>query len=97
MPDEPTPEATPAARTSRRMAWAMVWMMVSTVLLVAASFVVSVRISNERVQQFCALVVGSDNAYQAAPPSNLTPTGRQLAADMHDLRTKLNCPKDPKP
>ena len=79
------------------MAWARVWMMVSTVLLVATSFVISVRLSNERVQQFCALVVGFDDAYQAAPHDKLSPTGQRLAADMHDLRKKLDCPKESKP
>lgn len=97
MPDDETTKAAPAPRASRRMAWAMVWMMVSTVLLVGASLYVSVRISNERVQQFCALVVSTDDAYAAAPRSKLTPTGQRIADNMHTLRLALNCPEESQP
>jgi hypothetical protein len=41
-------------------------------------------------QRWCALMVGMDDAYRQVPPT--TPTGRNVAAEIHRLRRSLGCP-----
>lgn len=88
---------TTAAHPNWLRRWSLVAIVVSCVALSVITLVVSVEINNARIRQFCALVVSTDNAYQAAPPSKLSKTGQQIAADMHALRKSLGCPKGSKP
>lgn len=92
MPDDQVRE--PVPRMSRRMAWSLVAVVVSCVILCVVTLVVSIEIGNARLRQFCALVVSTDDAYQAAPPARLGATGQRIAADTHALRRSLDCPKE---
>ena len=55
----------------------------------AASRAANEETVRETSQKWCKIVTTLDNAYRAQPPTS--PTGRQLAQDMHQLRIDLDC------
>ncbi len=62
---------------------------VTILIMLSINVFVSNYQANEEGRKLCALMTTLDTAYQAAPPS--TPTGRQVAADVHHLRDTLGC------
>ncbi|MFE9960108.1 hypothetical protein [Micromonospora sp. NPDC005299] len=55
-----------------------------------SSMVYANSVARHSVQDLCSLVVTLDDTYRATPPQ--TPTGRQIADQMSQLRTRLDCP-----
>jgi hypothetical protein len=45
--------------------------------------------SRDDDRRWCSLLVNLDDAYQQNPPTS--PVGRQIAADMHNLRVGFGC------
>lgn len=77
---------TPANRT-------VLYLAILALLVAAAVGVNSIIYANSVARQsgrnWCDVVRTLDGAYQQNPPT--TPLGRQLAADMHNLRIRLGC------
>lgn len=69
--------------------WAMLALFITCLLLTVGSLIYANNVARKSVQQWCNVVVTLDDAYRQAPPQ--TPTGKKLAAEMHDLRVKLDC------
>lgn len=63
--------------------------LVSMFAMVAANMLYTNYIAEQDAQKWCHLLVTLDEAYQAQPPTS--PTGRQVAADTHQLRLDLHC------
>ena len=69
------------------------WVAILALLVAAAVGVNSIIYANSVARRsgrsWCDVVRTLDAAYQQTPPT--TPLGRQLAADMHNLRVRLGC------
>jgi hypothetical protein len=65
-------------------------MAVTAVLGPAVAIVISSVNQRHSEEALCEVVVLSDDAYRAHPPT--TPTGQQIAAAMNRLRQKYHCP-----
>ncbi|KAB1912087.1 hypothetical protein [Micromonospora sp. AMSO31t] len=74
------------SRTTRLMITSFVFALVATI----SSMVYANSVARHSVQDLCALVVTLDDTYRATPPQ--TPTGRQIAEQLRELRTRLDCP-----
>jgi hypothetical protein len=74
------------SRTTRVMIVSFLFALVATI----SSMVYANAVARHSVQNLCDLVVTLDDTYRATPPQ--TPTGRHLAHQMSDLRSRLDCP-----
>jgi hypothetical protein len=64
--------------------------LVAAVLVGVNSIVYANHVAQQSNRNWCALVSNLDDAYRQNPPTS--PVGRQIAADMHNLRVRLGCP-----
>jgi hypothetical protein len=72
-------------------AWASVLMViVSFGLALGLTIAYVARVHRDDDRRWCALLSNLDDAYRQNPPTS--PTGRQIAADMHNLRVGFGCP-----
>ncbi|MGY0003970.1 hypothetical protein [Micromonospora sp. I033] len=74
------------SRTTRVMIASFLFALVATI----SSMVYANSVARHSVQNLCALVVTLDDTYRVTPPQ--TPTGRQIAEQMSELRSRLDCP-----
>lgn len=75
---------------NRSVLYALAVVFVSVIVVAAMSIWYANHVAEESNRNWCDLVTTLDAAYQANPPQS--PIGRQLAADMHNLRVRLGCP-----
>ena len=93
--EAPTVEQEEANRL-RRKQWRNLVMFVVTLFVFTVSGIYyanwkAERTAREGERRWCSLLGTMDSAYQEAPPS--TPTGRKLAADIHELHEGFQCPE----
>jgi hypothetical protein len=71
----------------------VLYLIVVTLLCALAAGVNSIwyanRVAQESNRNWCSLVNTLDDTYRQQPPT--TPTGRQVAAEIHALRVRLGC------
>lgn len=75
---------------NRSVLYALVVVFATVLAVAALSIWYANHVQRESNRNWCDLVTTLDAAYQANPPQS--PIGRQLAADMHNLRVRLGCP-----
>jgi hypothetical protein len=70
----------------------MVVLLTAVVALAVAVLVAAraLRAAEVAQQRSCGVVVALDSAYRSAPPQ--TPAGREIAAQIADLRRTYDCP-----
>jgi hypothetical protein len=70
-------------------------MLVSAALLFVASVVISLRVNAESERKWCSVVITLDDAWRESPPT--TPSGKNMAANIAELRHELHCPTTTNP
>lgn len=66
-------------------------MLASSLATGAAALLVAVHVNAESDRKWCSVVGTLDDAWSETPPT--TASGRNLAADIAELRRRLNCPR----
>jgi hypothetical protein len=69
--------------------WGDLMVYVSMIILAIVFFIYTNHAIAESQRKLCAVVSTLDDTYAQTPPT--TPTGRQLAAEMHVLRLSYRC------
>ncbi len=69
----------------RRLTWALVALFTSSILMTMGS----VYYTNRTQEQWCDLLTTLDRAYQSTPPQ--TPTGQEVASQVHILTGRVSC------
>ena len=77
--------------TAPRRGWYQ-WaaMLASSLLAAGGAVLISVHVNAESERKFCSIVETLDSSYRQQPPT--TPSGRNVAANIAELRRSLNCP-----
>lgn len=76
-------------RISRSTWYLLAAIYVSMFALTVANVFYTNRVAETNARKWCALLVTLDETYQRQAPQ--TAPGRQVAADIHQLRTDIRC------
>ena len=76
-------------RVSRSTWYLLLVIYTSMMAMALGSIVYANHVATRSAQQWCSVINTIDDAYRAQPPT--TPTGKKIAAEMHELRTNLRC------
>lgn len=67
-------------------------MLASSLLAAGGAVLISVHVNTESDRKWCSIVETLDSSYRQSPPT--TPSGRNVAANIAELRRSLNCSPD---
>ncbi len=65
-------------------------MLTSSLAVGVVSVLISVHVNAESDRKWCSIVETLDSSYRQQPPT--TPSGRNVAANIAELRRSLHCP-----
>lgn len=75
---------------SRSTWWLLAIICASQFAMVIGGILYTNHVAEANSRKWCAFLTTLDDAYQQNKPQS--PTGRQLATDIHNLRHDLRCP-----
>jgi hypothetical protein len=81
-------------RPFSRSTWYVLAVIAATqFLMIIGGILYTNHVAQANSRKWCTLLTTLDAAYRQTPPQ--TPTGQQVASDIHALRADLRCPDHP--